>query len=85
MRKWKTSLPLVLLALLVCLSNERLVFAASEGSVHTKSVRTYMNFAKEVDPAHILTPGIAALAQECCRLISVTQPLWAFLTLYRYL
>ncbi|MGE3261376.1 MAG: ABC transporter substrate-binding protein [Bacteriovoracia bacterium] len=32
-----------------------MAIAGSEKSVNTKSVRTYMNFAGEIDPAHILT------------------------------
>lgn len=35
--------------------NSPLAIASSEKSVHTKSVRTYMNFAGDIDPAHILT------------------------------
>lgn len=40
--------------------------------MHTKSVRTYMNFAKEVDPAHILSMADLELS------IALSTPLVVF-------
>lgn len=52
--------------------NAHIASAASEDLVHTKSVRTYMNFAGEVDPAHILTMADLELS------VALSTPLVAF-------
>lgn len=72
MVKWKKWLALVNLAALALLFNSHLLFAGSEGVVTTKSVRTYMNFANEIDPAHILTMADLELS------VALSTPLVVF-------
>ena len=52
--------------------NMQLALAASEESVQSKSVRTYMNFAGEIDPAHILTMADLELS------VALSTPLVVF-------
>ena len=71
MTKWNRSHALVNLAALLIASTQ-LAFGAPEASVHTNSVRTYMNFAKEIDPAHILTMADLELS------VALSTPLVVF-------
>lgn len=66
-KNWKKCLALVHLAAF----SGQLAFAM-EKSVDTKSVRTYMNFASEIDPAHILTIADLELS------IALSTPLVVF-------
>ncbi len=72
MKKWKKCFALAHLAALVGLSNSQFAFAGLEESVHTKAVRTYMNFATEIDPAHILTMADLELS------VALSTPLVVF-------
>lgn len=73
MKNWKTStwsVRLVLLAMACSIGNR--ANATAEGKVTNQSVRTYMNFAKDVDPAHILTMADLELS------IALSSPLVVF-------
>jgi MarR-like DNA-binding transcriptional regulator SgrR of sgrS sRNA len=73
MKNWKLSERLAHLVLLAtAISSGALANAAAEAKVTKESVRTYMNFAKEVDPAHILTMADLELS------IALSTPLVVF-------
>lgn len=67
--------------------DEKTMFSLYVMATLHKSSRWCADFYEELrdEVADRVARGIAAVANERCRLISDTQPPWAFLKLYRYL
>lgn len=67
--------------------DEKTMFSLYVMATLHKSSRWCADFYEELrdEVADRVAHGIAAVANERCRLISDTQPPWAFLKLYRYL
>lgn len=67
--------------------DEKTMFSLYVMATLHKSSRWCADFYQELrdEVADRVARGIAAVPQERCRLISDTQPPWAFLKLYRYL